>query len=351
MTSARSGARLPTKPGVEWVCSPEQRAGLMVAVITGGRPKLKERLTAGFLTELRDAGFGNAAWIMNERDAPAYEQDGNEVITYTQEWAYEYASAHWMRVEAPEPDGFFGAFPGREWACRVAEERGYWGVLQLDDNIETLRFRRGTAASMRVVDLNGGMGLYADLLSGLALSTNAMMIGAQLAAVIPSKSEAAQIVRPGFPYSCFIEKVGEGREEWYGPYEDDITHSFQYGDRHDGVTAAVVPALTYAKESKSKTGMRAKYDSTRSVQLQRMMPQSVKIGIRATRSNGKGEPRVFHSMSAGAIRNPVTIRDRPLFTSVKSRLEAVTREWFELEKVANLDKVRRRLHASLNNAR
>lgn len=315
----------------------------MVAVITGGRPELKQRPTASFLASLKAAGFGDVVWVISDRDAPKYERDGNDLAIYKHEWAYEYARTHWMRTEAPAPDGFYGAFPGREWACREAERRGFWGVLQLDDNIETLRFRRGTAASMKVVTINGGMGLYADLLTGLALATNAATTGAQLAAVIPSKSESKQIIRAGFPYSCFIEKVGPGREEWYGPYEDDITHSFQYGDRHDGVTAAVVPALTYAKESKSKTGMRAKYDSTRSVQLQRMMPQSAKIGIRATRSNGKGEPRVFHSMAPGAIRNPVTIKDSALFSGVKSRLEALTREWYELETAANRQKVKDRL--------
>jgi hypothetical protein len=256
-----------------------------------------------------------------------------------------------MRVEDPDPDaGFYGAFPGREWACREAERRGYWGVLQLDDNIETLRFMRGSGASIQFVWNKGGMGLYADLLTGIARSTNAATVGAQLAAVIPSRSESRQIVRPGFPYSCFIEKVGPGREEWYGPYEDDITHAFQYGNRADGVTSAVMPLLTYAKENKSKTGMRAKYDSTRSVQLQRMVPESAKIGIRQTRSNGKGDPRVFHTMAPGAIRNPVTISDPAQFGRVKDRLQDLIREWFELEKESNRAKVRRRLASTLKKA-
>jgi hypothetical protein len=196
----------------------------------------------------------------------------------------------------------------------------------------------------------GGMGLFADLLAAVALATNAATIGAQLAAVIPSKSELKTIVRPGFPYSCFIEKVGPGREEWYGPYEDDITHSFQYGNRADGVTTAVMPLLTYQKENKSKTGMRAKYDSTRSVQLQRMIPESAKIGIRATRSNGKGEPRVFHTMTPGAIRNPVTISDPDALARVRARLESLAREFFELDKESNRAKVRRRLAAQVKKA-
>jgi hypothetical protein len=322
----------------------------MVAIITGGRPKLKERPTAQYVDALKAAGFGDVVWVVSDRDAPAYERDGCELVVYPHEWAYQYARDHWMRVEPPDPAGFFGAFPGREWACMEAEGRGHWGVLQLDDNIETLRYLRGTGASIRFVKEHGGVALFADLLAGVALSTNAALTGAQLASVIPSRSELKTIVRPGFPYSCFIEKVGPGREEWYGPYEDDITHAFQYGDRADGVTAAVMPVLQYAKESKSKTGMRAKYDSTRSVQLQRMIPEGANIGIRRTRSNGNGEARVFHTMAPGAIRNPVTVSDPAQFARVKARMEDLGREWFELEKAGNRAKVRRRLASTLKKA-
>lgn len=321
-----------------FVTSSDQRKGILVAVITGGRPSLKQRPTAKYLSTLKAAGL-NVCWVMNERDAAGYERDDNEVITYTQDWAYRYAKDHWMRVEQPDPDGFFGAFPGREWACRTATERGYWGVLQLDDNIIDLALVRGTAGSKRILRENGEMALFADLLAAISLSTNAMTVGGQLTAVNPSKGQAQTLVRAGFPYSLFLEKTGPDREEWYGPYEDDITHSFQYGNRADGVTAAVMPLLAYKKESKSKTGMRAKYDSTRAVQLQRIMPQSAKLGVRMTTSNGRGNPRVFHTMTAGAIRNPVTVLDEELFGRTKSRVEEILAEWFIAEQEANRMKV------------
>jgi len=57
------------------------------------------------------------------------------------------------------------------------------------------------------------------------------MVGANLDAIPYVK---LQIARAGFTYSMFVEKVGPGREPWYGPFEDDITHAFQYGIRADG---------------------------------------------------------------------------------------------------------------------
>jgi hypothetical protein len=207
--------------------------------------------------------------------------------------------------------------------------------MQLDDNLIRLTLCRGTGAAGRIIDENGSLGLYADLLSAFVLSTNVRSAGAAMEAGSPTRSDAARLIRPGFPYSCFVEQVGEGREHWYGPFEDDITHAFQYGDRADGVTTALVPALRYKKEHKSTTGMRGKYDVTRSVQLQRLMPQGAKIGIRATKSNGRGGPRVFHTMSPGAIRNPVRVQDRALYRSAGDRIEQLTHEWYVAERFLN----------------
>ena len=320
------------------ITTDQQRAGLLVAVISGGRPALKQRPTAKFLPDLRAIGVQDVVWVVNERDAGAYEPDGNLIVTYTQQWAHEYATAHWMRLEPPDPDGFFGAFPGREWACLEAERRGCWGVLQLDDNIIRLTMGRNSLPSSDAVVRAGGMGLFGDVLAAIALSTNSAMTGAQLSSIPRPQTIVA---RTGFPYSLFIEKVGEGRESWNGPYEDDITHALQYATRSDGVTAAVVTPLTYMKESKSKTGMRAKYDSSRAVQLQRIFPQTAHILIKSKRSNGAGDARVFHQMGT-KYHNPLRVRDAALFGEAREYISALMREWFEIEKAHNRMKVRER---------
>ncbi len=325
-----------------FVTSSEQRSGILVAVISGGRPELRHRPTAAYLPELRQAGVEDAVWSVSDASADTYERDDNPLAIYPHTWAHEYAAAHWMNAQPPQPGAFLGAFPGREWACREAERRGCWAVLQLDDNIVKLAFMRGSAASQKLLTRHGGMALVLDVLAAVMLSTNAWTVGCQLTSVNPTVSEARQVARAGFPYSLFLERVGPGREEWFGPFEDDITHSLQYGRRPDGATAAVVPRLLYMKESSSKSGMRSHYGDTRSVALQRLFPQSATIGVNATRSNGRGEARVFHKMPPGAVRNKLTVRDATLFGAVRDLLHTLTEEWLTVELDANRAKVKRR---------
>jgi hypothetical protein len=324
-----------------FITSAEQRGGILVAVISGGRPELRQRPTANYLPVLKAAGVADVIWSVSEHDAPGYEPDAHGLSVYPRAWAEEYAAAHWMHPNPPVPGGFLGAFPGREWACREAERRGCWAVLQLDDNITRLAFLRYMAASTRLVTDRGGLGLFADLLAAVMLSTNARMVGARLTSVARD-GNVTKAARVGFPYSLFLERVGPGREEWFGPFEDDIVHALQYGSRADGATAALVPTLRYGKESQSTTGMRKHYDATRAVQLQRLFPQAATIGIRKGRSNGSGEPRVIHRMPRGAIRNPLIIRDPDLFAAVRSRLQGLAAEWLVAEEAGNRAKVARR---------
>lgn len=324
-----------------FVTTSEQRGGILVAVITGGRPELRQRPTAKFLPALRAAGVRDVVWVVSDQDAPGYERDEHDLCVYPRAWAESYAADHWMQPEPPQPGAFLGAFPGREWACREAERRGCWAVLQLDDNIERLTFLRGSSASW-VQDTQGGMALYLDLLAGVLASTNAWTVGAQLDAVSPSSKQARKVARAGFPYSLFLERCGPGREEWYGPFEDDITHSLQYGSRSDGATAAIMPTILYNKEHKKQGGMRKHYDEKRALQLQRLFPEAAKINVRATRSNGRGTPRVFHTMPAGAIRNPLVVRDPDLFGAVRDRLSELAAAWVDVEARMIREKVERR---------
>ena len=310
-----------------FVTKSEDRAGILVAVISGGRPELKQRPTHKFLPALHAAGVNDVVWVVSDRDAPRYEDDGHPLVVYSREWAEEYAAGHWLLPGQPVPGGFLGAFPGREYACLEAERRGCWAVLQLDDNIVRLAFPRGAAASFEIGRRMGQLAGFLDLIAAVTLSTNGRMVGANLDAIPYVK---LRVARAGFTYSLFLERVGAGREEWFGPFEDDITHGFQYGTRHDGAVPIVLPLLRYMKtgvREKQATGMRAAYDHTRSVQLQRIFPESAKVGIRAKHSNGKGEARVFHTMLPGAIRNPMVVTDSELSLQVKTRMEDLLIEW------------------------
>lgn len=325
-----------------FVTSAEQRGGLLVAVITGGRPQLAQRPTRKFLPALKETGVADVVWVVSENDAPTYEMDDNSLSVYPTGWAEEYAATHWLQPEPYKPGGFFGAFVGREWACLEAEKRGCWGVLQLDDNIQYLTFARNSGGGLKTMQDLGGIKYILDILAGITLSTNGRMVGPQLTSV---SGVCQRISRTGFPYSCFIEKVGPGREHWFGPFEDDITHAMQYGTRADNTTALVVPLLNYCKESKSKTGMRTKYNNVRAVQLQRTFPESAAISAQSTKSNGvkgNGTARVFHRMSAGAIRNPQVIHDRELYGEIKLSITNAYRKFCEAHIECNREKMRKR---------
>lgn len=314
-----------------YVVSDERLSGLMVAVITGGRPALKQRPTRRYLPDLIGSGIKpeNIVWVVAEHHADEYERDDYPLAVYPTDWAYDYAREHWTAHDRePQRGGFLGAFPGREWACLEAERRGCWGVLQMDDNVIDMGVTNDSGYGATSLRRRGGLRYVVDMLAATALSTNSRMTGAQLGAVVGERQKIEKMkvfARTGFPYSVFIETVGEGREHWMGPFEDDITHAFQYGTGGAGYTAALLPWLKYTKESTSGSGMRKVYDHTRAVALQRMFPQSAKIIVKRAKSNGLGDPRVFHQMSNNAIRNPLRVTDRELFVAAtKSAAEAVS---------------------------
>ena len=125
--------------------------------------------------------------------------------------------------------------------------------------------------------------------------------------------------------------MGEGREPWVGPYEDDITHAYQYAYSGTTPTALIVNSLIYQKEARSATGMRAHYNHERAVALQRMFPETAKITVLAKKSNGKGEPRVFHKMAPESIRSrtPLVITDPELFGQTKAYISEMAAEWYD----------------------
>lgn len=315
--------------------------GLLIAVISGGRPAVKQRPVEKLLDQL--PARVKPVTVISSHDAEGYRYARTEPVIYDRAWAIDYARDHWVHVKpAPEPGStaMFGAFPGREWACREAEARGCWGVLQLDDNIDYLRFLSGGQAGVLTRDRLGGLPFWVEVLARIARGSNARMVGGQLEAVI--SREKPIIARPGFPYSMFIEKVGDGREPWYGPVEDDIQHALAYGTRAEDGTAAVVPLLRYHKETSSKTGMRKMYDHSRSAPLQRLRPEAASIQLMASKANGRGGPRVFHKMRTGAIRNPLLVRNRDEWETAREMLTRGVTVYAEAQKEALAAKLERR---------
>lgn len=318
-------------------------AGILPVVISGNRPKLRNRKTARFLGSL--AGVtADPVWLVRDDRAGEYERDGFEVATFGQAEAEAYAAEHWIGDE-PYADGtFLGCFTEREFAVRLAAERGCWAVLQLDDNLARLGAFFGGQPGVTVVERRGGLGFYADILAAVTLATNSKMTGAALDAVHPG-SQIGIFARAGFPYSLFLERADGERDRppYFGPIEEDILHAYQYGAGADSATAALVLPLHYRKDMGTQdTGMRPFYrDHKRSVGIQRVAPEMAKIGVRATRSNGRGSPRVFHTLRPWAW-TPLAVLDEPLYFAAADVMREVAAEVMDDHRVNCAAKVARR---------
>lgn len=306
--------------------------GVLVSIITGGRPALDDRPTRLFVDSMREAGFSDFEWVIREDHAGAYERDDLPLNAYTVGWANTYARTHWRHPTALwEAGGFFGAFPGREWAMRTAETRGYDAVLQLDDNVDVLGLLNANQPAFRSA-LTPGILLH--LLAELCLSTNSYMTGAQLSSVVPKGFTT--LLRPGYPYSVFVERTGPGRLPYYGPFEDDIMHALEYA-RNGGPhrTAGVVDVIRYNKDHKARSGgMRAQYNTARGLEIANRYPQNVRIGMGPRTSGTKDAARgVRHFLNTRHF-TPVLVTDPARFTAADTALRegvaaALTakREW------------------------
>lgn len=309
---------------------------LLVQVITGGRPILAERMTAQYLPEL--AEIADVEWCIREDHVDSYERDDFPFNVYTTDFANEYARTHWRhKVAEWAPGGFFGAFPGREWACRTAEERGYDAVLQLDDNVKRLGvvgahrpFYREISSTLEIV----------SIMAELSASTNASMLGIRLDSIPPSAR--TKVLRPGFPYSFFIEKVGAGRLPYYGPFEDDIMHALDYGLSGGSQTAALIESISYVKDSASKSGMRSHYNPQRGLEIARRYPRNVSL-VHALRTSGPKETErgVRHTLRTTGF-SPVRVIDSPRYARVRDHLTGLLAGARQARSMANRKKMRDR---------
>lgn len=299
---------------------------ILIAVISGGRPLLKQRPTERLLPKL--APLGDMELVVRADQADGYEMSpGVGMNTYSVEWADRYARAHWRHPRAQfVAGGFHGAFTGREWAMKTAEERGYDAVLQLDDNITSIAPVAATKLANHPT--TSVLRMY-EAVRELLFSTNLMMLGIQLNSMIPKEHPT---VRVGFPYSCFMEKTGPGRMPYFGPFEDDIMHAMEYGlNGGPSRTAGLVPLFTYIKESKSGTGMRKHYNAERGLELPRRYPRNARLKVtRRTSSPVEVDKGVRHLLSTRGF-TPITITDKGRYLAaqqsvadqIKTGIEAI----------------------------
>lgn len=290
---------------------------LLIAVITGGRPLLSDRPSRRLFSSL--SSLGDIEYVVREDQASGYEPDPLAPLNvYPVSWADQYARTHWRHPRATfQPGGFHGAFTGREWAMRTAEERGYDLVLQLDDNITEF----GPIDAPRVHYFTDII-QPADsirVMAEIALSTNLWMFGAQLSTV--QLKGSPPVARVGFPYSCFLEKTGPGRMPYYGPFEDDIMHAMEYGlNGGPGRTAGLTQAITYRKEPKSKTGMRAHYNAERGLELVRRYPKNARLREMVSSSSPTAKGTAVRHILKTTGFTPIRVTDAERYARARADL-------------------------------
>lgn len=298
---------------------PEKSERILVAVITGGRPRLEDRTTSRYLPALKAAGY-DTIWVTREDQAGPYEPDGNPIETFTLDWANKYAKTHWRHpVEEFIPGGFHGAFTGREWAMRLGQSRGYDAVIQLDDNIKDIG---PVEASRTTFNKHVTHVEMFQLLAELAFSTNVSLLGMQLNS-IPTPPNP-KLIRVGYPYSAFIEKTGPLRLPYYGPFEDDIMHALDYGLGKAPTTAALIEVFKYVKHSGGNNGMRSRYNNTRGLGLLRQYPNNVTLRPgRRTSSTAETERGFRHYLNTKNF-TPIHITNPTRYTQASNQITTIT---------------------------
>lgn len=293
-----------------------------VCVISGGRPLLAQKPTHKFLQGLHDAGYTDIEYVVRADQAEGYETGDYRINTYSGEFADAWAKRHWRHpVKQWEAGGFHGAFTGREWAMQCAERDGKKYVLQLDDNVKYI----GPICANRRVSLDSSDPVECfNILIGLVASTSVHMGGMQLSAVVPK--DEYRTIRPGYPYSVFVEKVAPNRPPYWGPFEDDIMHALDYArGANPARTSAVVDLLTYAKESTSNTGMRKHYDGTRGLGLVQHYPENARLTVTRRTSSPNDKSRgVRHLLNTRRF-NRVRVIDVDMYEEVSAALADLVR--------------------------
>lgn len=286
----------------------------LVGIITGNRPRLKDRPTRRIAYELAEAGYP-VEWIVREDHVESYEADDLPFNVYPVDWSFEYACAHWTADHVrPTRGGFLGAFPGREWLMRDAESRGLPAALHLDDNIVKAGIGNCSRPPSQTVTAPMAVGWF----SRVAASTNTAMVGCQLNSVQPKGQ--VRLIRNGFPYSYFLERTGPVRRPWVGPFEDDIMHALVYSVDGLSTTAALSNWLTYGKVAGGKTGMRANYDYRRGLAAARRYPDNVRLGISSKSSSPNSIERGPRHFLNTRNFNPIKITDREVFDGAMADL-------------------------------
>ena len=183
----------------------------------------------------------------------------NDPTGYTSEWPIvkvpnDYEA--WYR-ETVAFSTFWQAPMNRSYAIKLARERGYRYLIQLDDNIKSLDivtqyendgiFIKWQASK----STKGECGLFDDfcaLLIEALRRSNAGMSGMQLSSCLPTDAFCVE----RFCYSFFALDLNRVPDTFHGSFEDDIEFRLRLAQM--GTPVVQLPFIAYGKTAAGKVG-------------------------------------------------------------------------------------------------
>ena len=165
-----------------------------------------------------------------------------------------------IEYEAIKDEKAYYAPMNRSYAIKYAREHGYKYLVQLDDNIVSLKIQYKLGDKF-IRGMNNPKGILNDYIKALVLalqSTNAGMSGCNMSgASMPSQN----YLRERYCYSIFCLKLDVCPDNFQGGFEDDVEYRLKLMQK--GIPSIQIVPLSYGKtgqgNNKDLTGCRKAY--------------------------------------------------------------------------------------------
>ena len=219
---------------------------VLVVEISGKRPgNYKDRPTEKYKCDYDHLIISN--------NSEGYETDWN-IINVPKD--YE----EWYKANCMVDEKAYYAPMNRSYAIKYAREHGYKYLVQLDDNIISLRIQYKIGDKI-IRGKNNADNILNDYIKALVLaleSTNAGMSGCDmLGASMPSQN----YLRERYCYSIFCLKLDVCPDYFQGGFEDDVEYRLKLMQK--GIPTIQIVPLNYGKtgqgNNKDLTGCRKAY--------------------------------------------------------------------------------------------
>lgn len=230
-----------------------EASSVLVAEISGKRPGSKSARP----TEKMSVSFDHVI-ISNNSDGYETEWDVVDVPS-------DYVE--WYTASMKNSDNAWYAPMNRSYAIKLARERGYRYLVQLDDNIALMQIayqieRNGMRVTYRCNKTSGAAGEmmddYVRMLVTVLENTNAGIAGCNMSG---AGMPGSDYLRERFCYSLFAIDLDRVPDEYHGDFEDDI--EFRMKLTQMGVPMVQVCPLQYGKTAqggnKDLSGCRKAY--------------------------------------------------------------------------------------------